>query len=131
MPDALALVEPIGPTVGFLLLQQFSYFLLSNPHCCSNSVFVSFLCSRRCCIDKVNKIILYVELNRKSNKIFLISSIGYKISNIGHKIFDILIKISYIAIKISYMLYKISELTYNISNMLYNISSMLYKISYI
>ena len=36
----LALVGPTGPTVGFLLLQHFSHFLLSISHGCFISVFV-------------------------------------------------------------------------------------------
>ena len=51
--DALALVEPTGPTVGFLLLQHFSYFLPSSPHRCFISGFVWFFGSRRCCTDEL------------------------------------------------------------------------------
>ena len=53
VPDALTLVGPTGPTVGFRLLQHFSYFLLSSPHRFSIYLFVRFLCSRRCCTDEL------------------------------------------------------------------------------
>ena len=42
-----------SPTVRFLLLQHFSYFMLLNHHRCFISVFVWFLCSRRCCTDEL------------------------------------------------------------------------------
>ena len=41
-----------SPIFGFLLLQHFSYFLLSSPHRCFIFVFLWFLCSRRCCTDE-------------------------------------------------------------------------------
>ena len=58
LPDALAPVGPTGDLLVFCLfvflffffvffsfLQHFSNFLLSSPHRCFISVFVSFLCS--------------------------------------------------------------------------------------
>ena len=42
-----------SPTVSFRSLQHFSYFLLSSPYRCFISVFVWFLCSRRCCTDEL------------------------------------------------------------------------------
>ena len=56
MPDALALAGPTGLTAGFLLLQHFSYFLLSSPHRCFISVFVWFLYSQRCCTDELESL---------------------------------------------------------------------------
>ena len=41
------------PTVGFLLLQHFSYFLLSSPRRCFILLFVWFLSFRRCCTDEL------------------------------------------------------------------------------
>ena len=52
MPDVLALVGPTGVQL-LVFFQHCSYFLLSSPHRCFISVFVWFLCSRRCSTDEL------------------------------------------------------------------------------
>ena len=55
-----------SPTVGFLLPQHFSYFLLSCPRRRFISVFVLFVCSRRCCTDELET--LHVDWTNVHNK---------------------------------------------------------------
>ena len=43
--------------VSFRLLQHFSNFLLSSPPRCSISVYVWFLCSRKCCTDELETLL--------------------------------------------------------------------------
>ena len=66
------------PTAGFLLLQHFSYFLLSSPHCCFISVFVWCLCSRRCCTDELE------NPSRRLNKCLCVYHGRTKSERCGH-----------------------------------------------